>query len=169
MGQSYRIARSVIYTLMAIATIGLTLSVKEFGIYFGIIMMIGAATTVLYLFIHFSEHVNEKVIIELAADIFAGLIVFTYPVPDDRFFMLNFSFWIAIMGMIHLATGLFDKSKSQYFWLFSLSGIMMLVFGFIIVNYNTDFLGSVAYLIGIVLLYYSGLNLYLARKNVLLK
>ena len=169
MGTGYRIARSVLFALMAFATLALTLSVKEFGIYFGIALMIGAATTILYLFIHFNESVDQKIIIELAADIFAGIIVFTYPVPDDRFFMLDFSFWIAIMGMIHLATGIFDKSKSKFFWLFILSGIIMMVFGFLIVNYSTDYLGSVAYLIGMVLLYYSGLNLYLIKNKAILK
>ena len=169
MGSGYRIARTVIFALMAIATLALTLSVKEFGIYFGIVLMIGAATTILYLFLHFDEHVDQKIIIELAADIFAGIIVFTYPVPDDRFFMLDFAFWIAIMGMIHLATGIFDKSKVKYFWLFTLSGIMLMVFGFLIVNYSTDYLGSVAYLIGIVLLYYSVLNLYLIKNKAILK
>jgi uncharacterized membrane protein HdeD (DUF308 family) len=169
MGTGYRITRSVFLGTIAIITMALQLSIIEFGIYFGILLLMGAVSTIIYLFIHFSEHIDQKVLIELAMDIFAGLIVFTYPEPDSRFFMLDFSFWIATMGMINLATGLFDKSKKDYLWLFILSGIVFIVFGFTVVNYNEEHLASVPILIGIILLIYSLLNFYLARKNIILK
>lgn len=169
MGTGYRVTRSVFLAAIAIITMALQLSIIEFGIYFGILLLMGSASTIIYLFIHFSEHIDQKVIIELAMDIFAGLIVFTYPEPNERFFMLDFSFWIAAMGMINLASGLFDKSKKDYLWLYILSGIVFIVFGFTIVNYNTEHLGSVPFLIGIILLIYSLLNFYMARKNIILK
>lgn len=164
MGLGYRYTKYILLTILALATFILTLSIQEFGIYFGVLLLIGAALSAVYLFIHFDENINEKIILELAIDGFAGLIVFTYPEPDARFFMLDFSFWIAIMGMLHLAAGLFEHRNSKYFWLFVLSGIMMIVFGFIILNYNTDYIGSVVYLIAIVLIYYALLNLYLTYK-----
>lgn len=165
MGMGYRYTKYVLLTILSIATIALSLSIEEFGIYFGVSLLAGAALSVIYLFIHFNESLNEKIILELAMDGFAGLIIFTYPQPDQRFFMLVFSFWVAVMGMLHLATGLFDKKKSKLLWLYVLSSIMMIVFGFIILNYNTDYIGSIVYLIGIVLTYYSVLNIYLTNKN----
>lgn len=164
MGLGYRYTKYILLTILAIATLVLSLSIQEFGIYFGVLLLVGAALSAVYLFIHFDENINEKIIIELAIDGFAGLIIFTYPQPDERFFMLDFSFWIAVMGMLHLTAGLFDHKKSKYFWLYVLSGIMMIIFGFIILNYDTEYLGSVVYLIAIVLVYYALLNIYLTNK-----
>ena len=169
MGTGYRLTRSILLTILGIATLALSLSIKEFGIYFGVLLIVGAALTAVYLFIHFDESIDEKIVIELAIDGFAGLIIFTYPEPTNRFFMLDFSFWIALMGILHIASGLFNKKNSNLFWLYLLSGIMMLVLGFIILNYSIDYLGSVGYLIGIVLTYYAGLNIYLLRKSNLIK
>ncbi len=165
MGLGYRYTKYVLLTILAITMMVLSISIQEFGIYFGVLLLVGAALSTIYLFIHFDENINEKVIIELAIDGFAGLIIFTYPHPDARFFMLDFSFWIAVMGMLHLASGIFDKKNSKLFWLYILSGIMLIVFGFIILNYNTDYLGSVVYLIAIVLAYYGLLNIYLTHKS----
>jgi len=165
MGLGYRYTKYALLTILAITMMVLSLTIQEFGIYFGVLLLAGAALSTIYLFIHFDENINEKVIIELAIDGFAGLIIFTYPQPDARFFMLDFSFWIAIMGMLHLASGIFDKKNNKLFWLYILSGIMLIVFGFIILNYNTDYLGSVVYLIAIVLAYYGLLNIYLTHKN----
>lgn len=164
MGLGYRYTKYILLTILALIMIVLSLSIQEFGIYFGVILLIGAILSAVYLFIHFDENINEKIIIELAIDGFAGLIIFTYPTPDARFFMLDFSFWIAVMGMLHLTAGLFDNKNSRYFWLYILSGIMMIVFGFIILNYSSEYLGSVVYLIAIVLAYYGLLNIYLTSK-----
>ncbi len=165
MGLGYRYAKYALLTILAVATLVFSLSIQEFGIYFGILLLIGTALSAVYLFIHFDETINEKVILEMAIDGFAGLIIFTYPQPNARFFMLDFSFWIAIMGMLHFVAGIFDNKDSKLFWLYILSGIMMIVFGFIILNYSTEYLGSIVYLIGIVLAYYALLNIYLTRKN----
>ncbi len=165
MGLGYRYTKYILLTMLGIAIMALSLSIQEFGIYFGVILLIGAALSTVYLFIHFDENINEKLIIELAIDGFAGLIIFTYPQPDARFFMLDFSFWIAVMGMLHLTSGLFDHKNNKYFWLYILSGIMMIVFGFIILNYSTEYIGSVVYLIAIVITYYGLLNIYLTNKN----
>jgi|GEM_PF-810518 len=159
MTSGYRLSRSIILALYGIITIALSLSVLEFGMYFGIILMICTALTSVYLFIHFSEKIDEKIIIELIIDGFAGLIIFTYPEPGERFFMLDFSFWIAMMGAIYLVSGLFNYKNSKYMWLYVLSGIMMIVIGFIVLNYSSEYLGSVGYLIGFILTYYSGLNI----------
>jgi len=165
MGLGYRYTKYILLALLAIVTIALSLSIQEFGIYFGILLLVGVALTSIYLFIHFDKKINEKLIIELAIDGFAGLIIFTYPEPNERFFMLDFSFWIAVIGMLHFVSGLFDKKNSNLFWLYIISGVMMIVFGFIILNYSTDYLGSIVYLIGIVLAYYAFLNIYLLNKN----
>ncbi len=164
MGLGYRYARNILFAILAVASFVLSLSVQEFGIYFGVTLLIGAALTAIYLFIHFNENINEKIIIELAIDGFAGLIVFTYPDPNARFFMLDFSFWIAVMGMLYFVSGLFDNRNSKLFWLYLISGIMMIVFGFIILNYNTNYLQSITYVISIVLAYYAFLNIYLLIK-----
>lgn len=165
MGSGYRIARSVILALYGIIAIALSLSVIEFGMYFGVILMISAALTAIYLFIHFSGKIDQKVIIEGIADGFAGLVVFTFPEPNVRFFMIDFSFWIAIMGALYFVRGIYNSKKSNYMWLYLLSGIIMIVIGFIIMNYSTDYIGSVSYLIGLILTYYAILNAFSLNKS----
>lgn len=165
MGLGYRYTKYLLLTILALISMIMSLSIQEFGIYFGILLLVSVSLSTVYLFIHFDENIDEKIILEMATDGFAGLIIFTYPQPDARFFMLDFSFWIAIMGMLHFVTGLFDKKNSKSFWLYILSGIMMIVLGFIILNYSTEYLGSIVYLIGFVLMYYAILNIYLLRSN----
>lgn len=165
MGSGYRITRSALLALYGIITIALSLSIKEFGIYFGVILMISTAISSVFLFLHFDKKIDKNIVLELAMDGFAGLIIFTYPEPTDRFFMLDFSFWIAVMGMLYLVKGLFNKSIIKYMWLYVLSGIMLLVLGFIILNYSTEYLGSVGYLIGFALTYYALLNIYLQKVD----
>jgi len=164
MGLGYLYTKYSFLALLAIATIALKLPIQEFGIYFGILLLVGVALTTIYLFIHFDENINQKLIIELGVDAFTGLVIFTAPEPSIRFFMLDFSFWIAVMGMLHFTSGLFDHKASKSFWVYIISGIMLIIFGFIILNYSQDYLGSVIYLIGIVLAYFSFLNIYLLRK-----
>ncbi len=167
MGSAFRITRSAFLGLFGLITLILSLSIREFGIYFGVILMISTAISSVFLFLHFDKKIDKNVIIEMAMDGFAGLIIFTYPDPTDRFFMLDFSFWIAVMGMLYMVKGLFEKKNSKYLWLYVLSGIMMIVLGFIILNYSTDYLGSVGYLIGIVLSYYGLLSIYLEKVDKL--
>ncbi len=165
MGLGYLYTKYSFLAILAIATIVLKLPIQEFGIYFGILLIVGVALTTIYLFIHFDENINQKLIIELGVDAFTGLVIFTTPEPSIRFFMLDFSFWIAVMGMLHFTSGLYDHKDSKSFWLYIISGIMLIIFGFIILNYSQDYLGSVIYLIGIVLAYFSFLNIYLLRKT----
>ncbi len=165
MGLGYLYLKYILLATLAVATVFLSLSIQEFGIYFGVLLLVGTILSAIYLFIHFDNNINQKVVLEIAIDGFAGLIIFTYPLPDTRFFMLDFSFWIAVMGIIHLSSGLFDHKESKLFWLYVLSGIMMIIFGFIIINYNNEYMGSVIYLIAMVLAYYALLNLYLTMKN----
>ena len=161
----YRLSRLILLLLLGIATLALSLSIEIFGVFYGIFLLIGAALTSVYLFLHFDQNIDEKIIIELAIDGFAGLIIFTYPEPNERFIMLDFSFWIAIMGILHVVSGLFNKKNSKLIWLYILSGIIMVVLGFIILNYNTEYIGSIGYLIGFVLTYYGGLGIYLLTKS----
>ncbi len=123
MGLGYRYAKYTLLALLAILTILFSISIQEFGIYFGFLLLVSVALTAIYLFLHFDENINEKLIIEMAIDGFAGIIIFTYPEPNARFFMLDFSFWIAVMGMLHLVSGLFDKKNSNILWLYVISGI----------------------------------------------
>jgi len=165
MGLGYRYTKYTLLALLAIVTLALKLPIHEFGIYFGILLLVGVALSTIYLFLHFDENVNQKLIIEIGIDAFAGLIIFTNPEPNVRFFLIDFSFWIVVMGMLHFVSGLFDHKNSNLFWLYLISGIMLVIFGFIILNYSTNQLGSVIYLIGIVLFYYAMLNIFLIHKN----
>ncbi len=106
---------------------------------------------------------------ELIADGFSGIVIFTYPQSDDRFFLVVFSFWIVWMGILCLASGLLDKKHEKLMWLYTLLGIMFVVFGFIIMNYTDEMFNSAIYLVGFIMNIYSLFGLYtiLLRKSEL--
>jgi uncharacterized membrane protein HdeD (DUF308 family) len=135
-------------------------NVDGFPFLFGIALSISAGLSVLYIFLQFDKPINEKIVMELIADGFSGIVLFTYPNSDDRFFLIVFSFWIVWMGMLCLASGLLDKKHEKLMWLYTLLGIMFIVFGFIIINYTSEMLASSIYLVGFILSIYSFFGLY---------
>lgn len=160
----YGTIRSVLLAIIAIVTLALSLSIIEFGIYFGVAILAGALLSLVYLFFNFDKKIDSSIVTQICIDAFAGLIIFTFPEPNTRFTMIVFSFWIAIMGTINLKAGFSLSASNNLLWLYLLSGISFLILGFIVMNYSTDYLNSIGYLIGITLLIYSLINIYLNKK-----
>jgi uncharacterized membrane protein HdeD (DUF308 family) len=169
MNLTLRAIRFIILLLSGLAAIFLNQIVDGFSGLFGIALTISAALTVIYLFLQFDKPINEKVVMELIADGFSGIVIFTYPQSDDRFFLVVFSFWIVWMGILCLASGLLDKKHEKLMWLYTLLGIMFVVFGFIIMNYTDEMFNSAIYLVGFIMNIYSLFGLYtiLLRKSEL--
>lgn len=167
MNLSLRIIRFVILLLAGLAAIFLNQKMNGFSALLAISLSISAALTVIFLFFNFDKQINDKVIMELISDGFAGIVLFTYPQSDERFFLIVFSFWIAWMGILYLTSGLLDKKNEKMMWLFTLIGIILIILGFVILNYSTEMLSSVIYLVGFTLIIYSSLGFYsnLLRKS----
>ena len=79
--------------------------------------------------------------------------------------ILIFSAWIFFMGTLQLVTGLASMEDSDYFWIYILAGITFLSMGFVIINYGPRFKESIPSLVAIVLVLYSGTNLFLLIKR----
>ena len=101
----------------------------------------------------------------MIADGFSGLVLFTYPESNENFLLIVFSFWILIMGMLYLTSGLMEEKNKDYLWSYTLVGIMLMVLGFVIMHYNVAYKSSVLYVVGFTLLIYSGMNLILMIKR----
>jgi len=166
MNLSLRTIRFVILLLAGLTAIFLNQKMNGFSALFAISLSISAALTVIFLFFNFDKQINDKVIMELIADGFAGIVLFTYPQSDERFFLIVFSFWIAWMGILYLTSGLLDKKIEKMMWLYTLIGIMLIILGFVILNYSTEMLSSVIYVVGFTLVIYSsfGLSFNLLKK-----
>ena len=167
MKTALRIIRFILLLLIGLDAIFLNQKIVEFSALFGVVLTTSAALTVISLFLQFDKPFNEKVVMELIADGFAGIILFTYPQSDERFFLIVFSFWIAWMGILCLTSGLFDKKNEKLMWLYTLIGIVFIVMGFTIINYTEEMAGSVIYLVGFTLIIYSSFGFYstLIRKT----
>lgn len=165
MTSSLRTIRFLILLLAGLAAIFLNQKVDGFSGLFGIALTLSAALTVIFLFLQFDKAINEKVVMELIADGFSGIVIFTYPQSDENFFLIVFSFWIVWMGILCLASGLLDKKHEKLMWLYTLLGIMFVVFGFVIMNYTSEMFNSVIYLVGFVLTIYSIFGLYTIIKR----
>lgn len=161
----YSIVRSSILMVIAFLSLLLSLTINEFGFFFGVALLIGAALSAIYLFVHFDEQVNEKVIMEPLMDGFAGLVILTFPEISQRFILTDFAFWIAMMGILSLSTGFFNHKNARYFWLYILTGLIYVTFGFTIMNYNSEFINSVTYSMSFALFIYGTTNIYLAIKR----
>jgi uncharacterized membrane protein HdeD (DUF308 family) len=161
----YRIVRAALLLIPAILLFSSTISLPGVSIVFGIALLIGAFATMLYLFFHFDKKINAKILMEGLADAFFGLVLFTYPTPDNQFFLIIFSAWIFFMGALQLVTGLTSMEDTDYFWLYILAGLTFLAMGFVIMNYNPRFEASIPMLIAIVLVFFSTVNLFLLIKR----
>lgn len=158
---SLRIARSVLLLLTGIAGIAFNQIMGGFSALFGIALSISALLTVSYLFIHLNKEFNPKIILELIADAFSGIVIFTYPHSDEAFYMVVFSFWIVMMGGLFLSGAVRHLKNKETLPVYLLAGIMLIVLGFIIINYTSETINSVNYLIGFAMIIYSGINIYL--------
>ena len=162
---SLRKTRSVALFLCGMLALSVTFSPEGFAMLLGIAFIISAALTALFLFIHFDRDINQKVLMEAIVDGFAGLILFTYPQAIHGFLYIDFSFWTFFMGVLYLASGLLDKTNKQYLWLYSLAGIVMIVLGFVMMNYDPEQLNSAYYLAIFVLIMYSVANFFLMIRR----
>lgn len=164
-----RTMRFAILLIAGFAAIFLNQNAGGFSWVFGITLTISTALTVIYLFLQFDKQISQKIVMELIADGFSGIILFTYPQSDESFFLIVFSFWIVWMGILCLTSGLLEKQYEKLMWLYTLLGIMFIVLGFIIMNYNEEMLNSVIYLVGFTLIMYSVFGLYsnIIRKTEL--
>ena len=161
----YRITRAALLFIPALLLLFTHISLSGVSFAFGIVVLLSAFATMLYLFFHFDKTINAKIILEGLADAFFGLVLFTYPVPDKQFFLIIFSSWIFIMGALLLVEGIVNRIDSKNFWIYILAGITFPAMGFVIMNYNPRFQESVPLLIAIIWILYSSINLYLLLKT----
>ncbi len=160
-----RYIRSLLFLFPAGMALATNASLEGLSIAFGIVALTGAFATTIYLFLHFDEKLNDKIVMELLADAFFGLILFTYPNPDGRFFLLVFSAWIFIMGLLFITRGLTKAGIENFYWFYLLTGITYIIAAFVITNYNPDFMATIPFVLGIVLVVYSFVNMYLMVKR----
>jgi uncharacterized membrane protein HdeD (DUF308 family) len=161
----YRKVRSFILLFAGLLALGLSHTMDGYAVVFGISLMVSAAMTLLYVFIHFDERINQKIPIEMLLDAFTGLVIFTYPNSDDNFLLIAFAFWIVPMGAMLATSGLMEEKHKDFMWIYALTGIVLIVLGFVILNYQQEYQDSVLYLVGFTLLMYSGMNLFLLFKR----
>jgi uncharacterized membrane protein HdeD (DUF308 family) len=65
------------------------------------------------------------------------------------------------MGALYLSSGLSDLQNKDKMPLYLLTGIILVVLGFVIINYVSENINSVNYLIGFAMIIYSAVNIYL--------
>ena len=158
---SLRIARSAVLLFSGIAAIAFNQMMTGYSALFGITLSVSALLTVTWLFIHLDKEFNPKVIMELIADGFAGIVIFTYPHSGELFFTIVFSFWIVFMGALYLSSGMANLKEKDSLPLYLLTGIILIVLGFIIINFKSESMSSVYYLIGFAMIIYASANIYL--------
>ncbi len=165
MKTGYRIARAALLLIPALLLFFTKISLPGISIIFGVAVLLGAFSTMLYLFFHFDRTINAKILMEGLADAFFGLVLFTYPHPDNTFFLIIFSTWVFFMGVLILVSGLVTMENSDFFWFYVLAGITFIAMGFVVMNYNPGFKASIPALLGIILVLLSGSYLYLLIKR----
>lgn len=161
----YRKARFVILLFAGLLALGLSHTMDGFSVVLGVSLLVSSALTLVYVFLHFDENINPMVVMEMITDGFSGLVIFTYPVSNDDFLLIVFSFWIVFMGILLLTSGLLDERNKDYLWLYTLVGIVLMVLGFVVMHYDASYKSSVLYVVGFTLIIYSGMNMYLLIKR----
>lgn len=161
----FSIIRALLLLIVAAAGLFLELTINEFGFFFGISLLLGAALTAISLFLSFDKQINEKNLMEPIMDGFAGLVILTYPEVSSLFVLSDFSFWIAMMGILYLNSGFFNHQSTKFFWLYILTSLTLIVFGFVIINYTSEFLSSIIYLMSFAVVIYSLVVIYLSLSR----
>ncbi len=161
----YRKARSFVLLASGLSAIVFNNTIEGYSAMFGISLIVSALITLLFLFVYFDKPLNDKVLMEMMLDGFSGLVIFTYNLSDDSFFLTVFSFWIFINGLFYLSSGIIDKSNKKYLPLYTIVGIILLVFGFMPLHMNEESHGIIIYLIGFAIIVYSSSNLYLLFRK----
>jgi uncharacterized membrane protein HdeD (DUF308 family) len=161
----YRKARFFILLFAGLLALGLSRTMDGYSVVLGISLLVSSALTLVYVFLHFDENINPKIVMEMITDGFSGLVIFTYPVSNENFLLIVFSFWIVFMGILLLTSGLLDEENKDYLWLYALTGIISMVLGFVVMHYDAAYKSSVLYVVGFTLLIYAGMNLYLLFKR----
>jgi len=162
-----RATRLFILLIAGILAITLNNSIQGFPVIFGISLIISSGITVIYIFLNFDKNINQKIVMEMIMDGFSGLVIFTYPESNQKFFLIVFAFWIAVMGILILTSGLMDEKHKSFLWLYTMTGIIMMVLGFTALHYDEAYMNSILYLVGFTLLIYTGSGLYLFFKRKL--
>lgn len=162
-----RILRSFLLLLAGVLAVALNRIMTGYAVVFGIILVVSAALTLIYVFLHFDENINQKVVLEMLADGFAGLVLFTYPNFEQHFLFIVFGFWIFIMGGLYLVAALMEEKNKPFLWEYALSGIISIVTGFVVVNFDLKSAGTntAVYFMGFIMIIYSAAGLYLLFKR----
>ena len=161
MNNSLRTIRLFVLLLAGLSAVFLNNTMTGFPVLFAVALAISAGLTVIYIFLNFDKQLNEKLIMELIADGFSGMVLFTYPFSDERFFLIVFAFWIAWSGTLWLTSGFFNPAKKNMMWFYILAGIVFIVLGFVLMNYTQEMINSAIYVIGFSLILYGAFGLYL--------
>jgi len=165
MNLTYRKARSFVLLLSGLAAVFLNNNIAGYSAMFAISLIIAALITLLFFFVYFDKPINQKVLMELLLDGFAGVIIFTYNQSDDNFFLTVFSFWIFFNGLFYLTSGITDKSNKALLPFYTIVGIILMVFGFMPLHMNEESHGIIIYMIGFAIILYSAYNIYLLFKK----
>ncbi|NOX84622.1 MAG: hypothetical protein GXO86_01450 [Chlorobi bacterium] len=162
-----RIVRSFLLLLAGLLAVALNQVMTGYAVVFGITLVVSAAFTLVYVFLHFDENINQKVIMEMLTDGFGGLILFTSPNTDQNFVLVVFGFWVFFMGILYLVAGLMEEQNKPFLWAYTLLGIITIVSGFVIINFDLEgeTMNTVLYLMGFILIIYSVISLYLLFKR----
>lgn len=161
----YRKARSFVLLAGGLAAIVFSNTIDGYSALFGISLIVSALITLLFLFVYFNKPLNEKLLMEMLIDGFSGIIIFTYNQSNDSFFLTVFSFWIFINGLFYLTSGIIDKSNKKYLPVYTMVGIILLIFGFMPLHMNDESHNIIIYLIGFAIIAYSSTGLYLLFKK----
>jgi uncharacterized membrane protein HdeD (DUF308 family) len=161
----YRTGRNILFLILGFIAVSLKSNINGLSFYFGVAALSSAGLTLVYILLHFDENISREIITEMVIDGFSGLIIFTYPNSNNEFYMVIFSFWLAVMGTLMVTSGLLNKRNKDFLWLYVLLGISYIVSGFSIMNVSSESLGLVNYFMGFVLIIYAVTNTLLLFKR----
>lgn len=165
MALGFRKARAFILLLSGLLALAINHTLDGFSVVFAISLLISSTLTLIYVFLNFDTTINQKIVMEMMVDGFSGLVIFTYPESNQNFFLIVFSFWIVFMGILITTSGLMEEKNKKFLWAYALVGIVSIMLGFVVLNYDQAYMSSVLYLVGFTLLIYSGMSLYIFLKR----
>lgn len=169
MGLRYRIARAALFIIPAIFAITTSMALVGLSFVFAATLFTASFLTLIFLYLHFDEYINPKIIMEMLTDAFVGIVLITFPSPSEsfsvRYFLIMFAVWIFANGIFLITSGIMDRRNKPWFWLLVVVGLTYITMGFVIMNYNPQMMESAKWVVSFTLIAYSGIALFLLLKR----
>lgn len=140
-------------------------TIQTMTIYFGLLILLGGL--IMFYVSYKNLRAKKPYMLIMAEAIFAilvGVVIFIYPKSSLQIFMIMIGIWATIMGLFQIIIAVQMKGKVSNHSMYTLNGVITLVFGLLLFFNPIGAIKAVLVIIGVLALVAGVLLVYLGFK-----